>query len=163
EAHGDDVGQCHAWRLRAWIDWIECRSARADEAWEAAAVHARSAGLERELIDILGWRIAAAAHGPTPVPEAIRRCIELRHQTPHTRVPAAVALHPPALLAAMQGDFDEARRLNREADEILRELGRMESAVCHHEAWVEMRAGRPDLAEAGLRLGYEELERMGER
>jgi DNA-binding SARP family transcriptional activator len=163
ERHGDDVGQCRAWRLRAWIDWIECRSARADEAWEAAAVHARRARLERELIDILGWRVSAAALGPTPVPAAIRRCMEIREQFPTSRVAIAVTLHPLGLLHAMHGDFDEARRLVREGDEILRELGRMESAVSHHQAWVEMRAGRPDLAEAGLRLGYDELEQMGER
>ncbi len=163
EQHGDDVGQCHAWRLRAWIDWIECRSARADEAWEAAAVHARRAGLERELIDILGWRVSAAALGPTPVPAAIQRCMKIREQLPSSGVAVAVTLHPLGLLHAMEGDFDEARRLISEGDEILRELGRMESAVSHHQAWVEMRAGRPDLAEVGLRLGYEELERMGER
>ena len=39
----------------------------------------------------------------------------------------------------------------------------MESAVSHHEAMVELLAGRPDQAEAKLRPGYEPLERMGER
>jgi ATP/maltotriose-dependent transcriptional regulator MalT len=37
----------------------------------------------------------------------------------------------------------------------------MESAVSHHEALVEMLAGRPDAAEARLRVGYDELVRMG--
>ena len=41
----------------------------------------------------------------------------------------------------MTGDFDLARQLIREGNEILDELGRMESAVSHHEAIVEMLAG----------------------
>ena len=53
-------------------------------------------------------------------------------------------------------------QLIREGDEILDELARMESAVSHHEALVEMLAGRPEEAEARLRPGYEKLERMGE-
>ena len=67
DRHDDHVGRCRAWRLRAWIDWIECQSARADEAWGRAATHARRAGDERELFDILGWRASAAVFGPTPV------------------------------------------------------------------------------------------------
>ena len=39
----------------------------------------------------------------------------------------------------------------------------MDEAVSHHEALVELLAGRPDVAEAHLRPGYEALERMGER
>jgi tetratricopeptide (TPR) repeat protein len=61
----------------------------------------------------------------------------------------------------MTGDFDQARRLVREGSAILGELGRMESAVSHHEALVELLAGRPEAAEARLRIGYEELGRMG--
>jgi ATP/maltotriose-dependent transcriptional regulator MalT len=61
----------------------------------------------------------------------------------------------------MTGDFDRARQLIGEANAILGELGRMESAVSHHEAIVELLAGRPDAAEARLRVGYEELGRMG--
>jgi ATP/maltotriose-dependent transcriptional regulator MalT len=74
-----------------------------------------------------------------------------------------VTLHPLALLHAMIGNFELARRLLGEGHEILDDLGRMESAVSHHESMVEMLAGRPAHAEAALRPGYEALERMGER
>ena len=74
-----------------------------------------------------------------------------------------MTLHPLGLLHAMTGDFELARRLVGEANEILDELGRMEEAVSHHEALVELLAGRPAEAEARLRPGYEKLERMGER
>ena len=51
---GDDHGLCRAWRLRAWIAWTESQSADADAAWHEAAEHARRAGDDRELREILG-------------------------------------------------------------------------------------------------------------
>ena len=163
ERCGDDLGQCRAWRLRAQLDWNACQSGRADDAWQRAAEHARRAGDERELFEILGWRASAAVFGATPVDVAIRRCEEIRGQLPNSSVAVALTLHPLALLHAMTGDFEHARRLAREGHESLDELGRIESVVFHHEAVVEMLAGRPEEAERRLRPGYEELERMGER
>jgi tetratricopeptide (TPR) repeat protein len=163
ELHGDNLGQCRAWRLQAWIDWIEGRLERADEAWQRAAVHARRAGDARELFDILGWRASAAVLGPTPVADAILRCDQIREYVRHSPVAVALTLHPLGLLHAMTGDFELAHELIREGNESLGELGRMESAVSHHEAIVELMAGRPDLAEQQLRPGYDALERMGER
>ena len=163
ERHRDDLGLCRAWRLRAWIEWVESRAAAADEAWRRAATHARRADDERELFEILGWRASAAVFGPTPVPEAIRRCERIREQVRSSPVAVAVTLHPLGLLHAMTGDFERARGLVCEANEILDDLGRMEQAVSYHEALVELLAGRPADAEARLRPGYEALERMGER
>ncbi len=78
-------------------------------------------------------------------------------------VAVAVTLRPLALLRAMTGDFDEARRLIGDANAILEELGRLHSAVSHHEAQVEMLAGDPATAEARLRIYLERLGAMGER
>ena len=75
----------------------------------------------------------------------------------------ANVLHPLAQLHAMNGDFDLARRLIRDADAILDDLGRLESTVSHHEAWVEMLAGRPATAESKLLVGYQRLAAMGEK
>jgi tetratricopeptide (TPR) repeat protein len=160
---GDDIGRCRAWCLRAWADWTEGRAGAADDAWREAADHARRAGDRRELFEALCWRASAAVFGPTPVPEAIRRCTAIRDQVRSSPVALAVTLHPLGSLHAMTGDFETARRLIREGNEILGELGRMQSAVSHHEALVEMLGGRPETAERRLRLGYEKLERMGER
>ena len=49
----------------------------------------------------------------------------------------------------MTGDFEQARALTAEGNAILGELGRMESAVSHHEALVELLAGRARRAERG--------------
>ena len=42
-------------------------------------------------------------------------------------------------------------------------IGTLTAAVSHNEPVVEMLAGRPEVAEARLRGGYERLEAMGER
>jgi tetratricopeptide (TPR) repeat protein len=97
------------------------------------------------------------------VPEAIRRCDEIRDQVGSSPVALAVTLHPLGSLHAMTGDFETARRLIREGNDILGELGRMQSAVSHHEALVELLGGQPAAAEQRLRLGYDKLEQMGER
>src|SRR5207253_1114936 len=126
EAHGDDLGQCRAWRLQAWLDWTEGQTLRAGDAWQRAARHARAAGEERELFEILGWCASATVEGPIPVPEAIETCTEIREQVRSSRVTVAVTLQPLAALHAMQGDFDEARSLIREVNAILDDVGRMQ-------------------------------------
>jgi tetratricopeptide (TPR) repeat protein len=159
----DDIGQCRAWCLRALAEWTEGQAGAADDAWRRAAGHARRAGDRRELFEALCWRASAAVFGPTAVPEAIRRCEEIRDQVDSSPVALAVTLHPLGSLHAMTGDFETARRLIREGNEILGELGRMQSAVSHHEALVELLGGQPAAAEQRLRLGYDKLEPMGER
>jgi tetratricopeptide (TPR) repeat protein len=162
EEHGDAHGQSRAWSLRATISWFQGRAADADDAWQRAAGLARRAGDERELFEVLVWRASAAVFGPTPVPEAIRRCTEIREAVRSSAVALALTMHPLATLHAMSGDFEQARRLLREANEILRELGGMHSAVSHHEALVELLAGRPASAEQRLREGYVRLTGLGD-
>jgi DNA-binding SARP family transcriptional activator len=163
EAHGDELGQCRALCLRARQAWVEGHSARADDAWRRAAEHARRANDEAALFEILDWRASEALFGPTPVPAAIERCRQIHQQVRGSPVAVARTFQPMAALHAMAGDFDEARRLVRAGDEILGELGGLQSAVAQQEALVELLAGRPEAAEARLRRGYERLAKMGEK
>jgi DNA-binding SARP family transcriptional activator len=163
EAHGDELGLCRAWSLWAEHSLIEGRVARADEAWRRAAEHARRAGNEPALFEVLDWRAAAAVFGPTPVPDAIDLCQALHEQVRSSPVVLASVLHALASLHAMKGELEEARRLLDAGDEILGELGGLHAAVSQQEALVEMLAGRPQAAEERLRAGYERLEKMGEK
>jgi class 3 adenylate cyclase/tetratricopeptide (TPR) repeat protein len=164
ERYGDDLGRCRAWCLRALDYWIEGQAAKADEAWQRAAEHARTAGDERELFTILAWRASAAPVGPTPVPEAIERCTQIREEVRSSPLAVAQMLPPFAAVYAMQGDFDTARSLVSEANAILGELGRMYTVgLVHPEAVVELLAGQPELAEQRLRQAYGRLAEMGER
>ena len=164
EEHGHDFGQIRAWSLKAFSAWIDGQAATADEAWRRAAEHARRAGETRELFEILDWRASAAVVGPTPVDEAIERCLEIREQVGSSPVAVAETLHPLAALRAMRGEFEAARTLIREGNAIVEELGRIYSeGISHHEAFVEMLAGRPEVAEERLRRAYERLQEMGEK
>jgi class 3 adenylate cyclase/tetratricopeptide (TPR) repeat protein len=164
ERREDEFGQIRAWGLKAFSAWIGGHAAQADEAWRRGAEHARRAGEKRELFEILDWRASAAVVGPTPVDEAIELCLEIREQVRSSPVAVAETLHPLAVLHAMRGEFDAARSLVREGNAIVEELGRIYSAgLSHHEAFVEMLAGRPDVAEERLRRAYETLEEMGEK
>src|SRR6185503_5148834 len=117
-----------------------------------------------QLFWILGWRASAAVFGPTPVRVATERCVAIREQVRTSAVAVAVTLHPLAVLHAMLAEFDSARSLIHEGNQILEEVGGavMQSAHAHHEAAVEMLAGRPEIAEERLRVGYHKLEEMGE-
>jgi tetratricopeptide (TPR) repeat protein len=163
EAHGDELGQCRALRLRALRAWVKGQSARADEAWRRAADHAQRAKDEAALFEILGWRASEALFGPTPVPAAIARCQDIHEQVRGSPVAAARTFHPMAVLHAMAGDFDEARRLVQAGDEILGELVGLLWATEQEVALVEMLAGRPAAAEARLRRGFETLDEMGDK
>jgi tetratricopeptide (TPR) repeat protein len=164
ERFEDELGQCRAWCLRALSSWIQGQVAKADEAWRCGAEHARRAGDERELFEILDWRASAALVGPTPVAEAIERCTQIREHVRSSPVAVAQMLHPLATLHAMQGDFEAARSLVREANAIIDELGRIYSVgVAHDEASIELLAGQPARAEERLRRAYDRLDEMGEK
>jgi class 3 adenylate cyclase len=164
EQYDDELGQCRAWCLRAINDWIQGQVAKADEAWSRAAEHARHAGDERELFEILAWRASAAPIGPTPVLEAIGRCMGIREEVQSSPLAVAQMLPPFAEVYAMQGDFDAAHSLVSEANAILGELGRIYTVgLAHFEAAVEMLAGRPAAAEERLRRAYDRLDEMGEK
>jgi class 3 adenylate cyclase/tetratricopeptide (TPR) repeat protein len=164
ERYGDELGRCRAWCLRALGDWIRGQVAKADEAWRQGAEHARRARDERELFEILAWRASAAPIGPTPVPQAINRCAEIRAQVQSSPLAVAQMLPPYAALYAMQGEFEAARSLVSEANAIHGELGRMYTVgLAHFEATVEMLAGQPAVAEQRLRRAYDRLDEMGEK
>jgi DNA-binding SARP family transcriptional activator/tetratricopeptide (TPR) repeat protein len=160
---GNELGQCRAWCLHATVKWIMGRAFGADRDWKRAAEYAERAGNTRELFEILCWRASAAVFGPATVKAAIARCNEIRDQVASSPVVVAATLHPLALLHALNGDFLQARELIRDADAILDDLGRLESTVSFHEAWVDMLAGQPADAEAKLLPGYRKLEAMGEK
>jgi len=164
EAHDDLRGQSRTWSLRATVDWIHGQAAKADESWQRAADFARRAEDDLELFEILAWRASAAPIGPTPVPEAIAACTEIREEVAGSPLATAQMLPPFASLYAMQGDFETARSLVQEANTLLGELGRIYTvALAHHDAAVEFLAGEPAAAEERLRTAYERLDEMGEK
>jgi class 3 adenylate cyclase/tetratricopeptide (TPR) repeat protein len=163
ERDGDEVGLCQAWRLRAFVFWTQASSAAAEDAWRQAAVHARRAGDERQLTEVLGWLASAALWGPTPATEGIRRCERYLEEVGSHQTGAAVIRNHLAGLYAMQGRAEEARQALARGLATFEELGvTMTSSVTHPASFVAMLAGDAATAEAHLRRDYERLEEMGE-
>jgi tetratricopeptide (TPR) repeat protein len=162
---GDDAGLCSALRLRAWLHWNEAQADAAAEAWERAAGHARRAGAEHERIEILGWLASSLLFGPTPVPDALRRCDAIRSEVSGNLAAAAHVLQPLAGLHAMEGRFDRARELLAMSKAAFAELGLTLSLAVSHTAaaTVELLAEDPGAAERSLRTGYRALEEMGDK
>jgi predicted ATPase len=160
---GDELGQCRARRLEAWVHWIHGDTRAAEAAWEAAVAHARRAGAEREEAEVLLWLGSATLFGPAPAPEGVARCRELLRQLANRRMEKAFLLHPLAALEAMLGRFDEARALLARATETLAEYSITLAASSHPQALVAMLADDHEEAERCLRVDYENLASMGEK
>jgi hypothetical protein len=117
--------------------------------------YARRSGRLREEAGPL-WNAAIAVRaGPTPVPEAIRRCEELARWRD--------MLHPGVLcelahLRAMAGDFDEGRELISRARRLMVERMRIRRPLmwaARSSAAVELLIGDSASAERDLRAGLE--------
>jgi class 3 adenylate cyclase len=164
ERDGDDYGLCQAFRLQAWLHWIEAQAEAAADAWEQAAAHAHRAGAEHARTEIFRWVAGSLFLGPTPVTDGIRRCEAIRREAAGNMAAAADVLQSLAGLHAMEGRFDYARELLANGNAVLEELGLTLTTVAGHDrAWIELLAGDLVAAERTLRKGYATLEEMGER
>jgi predicted ATPase/class 3 adenylate cyclase len=161
----DQRGLAKAWGVIGECHWEKCHFADAEEAYERSLEHARKAGDERQVSWGLYMLAAGAAWGPIPVPDGIRRCEEIVAEAGTQRIVEARGLLALAALTAMEGRFDEARRMAVRGRAILGDVGFkiLTAAYSQSSAYVEMLAGDPREAERELRNGYAELEKMGEK
>jgi len=185
EELGDELGLAKAWWLRSEAEVNAGRWAARASALERALAHSRRTADRHDEPTLTALLAQALAYGPTPVPEAIRRCEQLRLEAGGAAstatdaeadridgrwlnrdrgVEAAIATTL-AELRAMEGDFDEARALCARAQGLYDELGLrfMHATRCLSPAAVELLSGDPGAAAEELRRGYQALEAMGER
>jgi class 3 adenylate cyclase/tetratricopeptide (TPR) repeat protein len=165
EGLGDDLGVAKAWRRIADSHWMMYRWRDQELAVGRAILYSERAGDAREA----GWarmRLAMALYyGPTPVPEAIRRCREVLEETSENPVVGPAFLVSLGGLHAMCGRFGEARGLLGQGRSLFEELGLKVwvAGMSLLSADVELLARDAEAAERDLRVAYEALERMGER
>jgi ATP/maltotriose-dependent transcriptional regulator MalT len=165
EPVGDDAGLARAWRLTMNTENMLGNFERASVAAERLVHHATLAG-DRRLASRSSSAISyILVHGPTPVDDAVERCLALLPELAGDRRVESVVLSALAQLHAMQGDFDEARRLYRQGQDMLNELGTGidASSTSIDSSRVEILAGDLDAAERELRRDHEALEALGER
>jgi class 3 adenylate cyclase/tetratricopeptide (TPR) repeat protein len=165
EEQRDETGLARSWALLGLFHLLQCQFAASEDAWREAAAHAHAAGNQREELEALAWVPIMAWGGPTPVPEAIRRCEEVLERANGDRKAMATALFMQACLEAMQGRFEVARDLAARARTLLEEVALTVWAagpLTQMTGWVELLAGDPEAAERHLRPGVELLHEIGE-
>ncbi len=154
---GDDLGLARAWRRIAFVAERRCSYSAAAEASERALVHAARAEADQEEARAADRLCMALLYGPTPVPDAIRRCEEILGAARPNLLTEANVLSALAGLRAMIGSFDTARAAYRRAHRIYDELGLrlLAAGLTVISGPVELAAGDPAAAEAELRFGIQ--------
>jgi len=165
EALGDDRGLARAWRMRAYAQNTLARYGATSEALERGLVHAEQAGDAVIRSEILAWLPTRLARGPVPTGRALERCRELLAQAEGDLPAEAGALAGIALLEAMVGRFDEARRAERRSRRIKEELG-LAFTLAVGDIWLgelELYAGDHSAAEQAFGAAATFLEERGDR
>jgi tetratricopeptide (TPR) repeat protein len=129
---------------------------------EKAVAYARAAGDHVEQEQSLTVILYAIQNGPTPAADGLVRCEQLR-QGGNRRREAAI-LRCESRLEGIQGNFEQARKLNSEAADLAQELGlKMTLAGIQFEAAEnELLAGNPVAAEQIIRPVTESLLQIGD-
>jgi ATP/maltotriose-dependent transcriptional regulator MalT len=165
EEASDDRRLARAWRLAVDAYGVSYRFGDAAAAAERAVRHAQLGGDERGAAVAASAYAMAALYGPTPVEDAIARCMQTLLETEENRKVHAFVTLLMSPLYAMRGEFDEARRLYRQAWSTFQEIGATlyGARTSLASAPVELLAGDVAAAERELRRDYELLDRIGER
>jgi class 3 adenylate cyclase/tetratricopeptide (TPR) repeat protein len=164
ERLGQHAGLARAYRLFTTVHWTACRMAAAEESTKRMIEHAKLAGDEVMARRYLGSIAGSQLVGPSPVPEAIKRCEDLVVQVQGDRKAEARISCCIAHLRAMQGEFEDARGIFASSRASLEELGwKFEAAMVSLDSGpTELLAGDAIAAEAELRADFDRLEEMGE-
>jgi class 3 adenylate cyclase/tetratricopeptide (TPR) repeat protein len=161
-AAGDDAGLAHGWTFAAYL-WLSAgQAARMEEAIDRATEHARRAGDRRAELDALFLAPMINYFGPRPREAGIVRCRELLKRSRGARHVDGIALIAWGLLEGMGGDIDDGRRLVRQGEEMLGELGLGVLGLPQSSGDLELMAGDPAAAERILRPTFNRQRELGE-
>jgi tetratricopeptide (TPR) repeat protein len=164
EPLGDELALARAWWLRSSGDIAACRWRARGEAIERALAHARRARAGVEMVGTLAGLLGQALlHGPTPVEEAVARLEGLPDEL-GLDAPLRSAVHTSlAGLLALRGDFEDARRLFRDATATYEEFGQRfrRATQSFVGAQIELLAGDAAAAERELRASTAAFDEFG--
>jgi class 3 adenylate cyclase/type II secretory pathway predicted ATPase ExeA/ketosteroid isomerase-like protein len=165
-ALGDGSGEAKARQVRARLLAGLGRVGEAEAELDLSLAAARAAGDTRRVSAALAAAPLAALWGPSPVPRAGGRCLDvvrlLRITTASPSV-EATSMRCQAVLEALRGRFDVARSLLASARQMLEDLG-LRRELLETEAFggvVELVAGDPVAAVAPLRSAFRGLDALG--
>ncbi len=162
----DRAGSAKAHLVRAGARARLGRIAETEDDLDAALAAAREAGASRLVTLVLGSAPAAALWGPSPVPRAGGRCLDVTHlQRITTAAPSveATSVRCQAVLEALGGRPDIARTMLARARRTVAELG-LRHGLMETELFtgiVEMLAGEEARAESCFRTALDGLRELG--
>ena len=164
EPLGDELALARAWWLASSGDLAACRWRARGEAIERALGYARSSGAGADMVGALAGLLAQALlYGPAPVEDALARLQDVSDGLgvdPALRSSVHTSLSG---LLALRGDFEEARRLFRDAVATNEEFGlrfrRAQSGFVG--AQIELLAGDFCAAERELRASSQAFDEIG--
>jgi tetratricopeptide (TPR) repeat protein len=138
---------------------------KAEQAFRDALSYAERGNFAAEKAEAIGWLLLSTVFGPVPAADGIVLCTEFAESEKDDPTIQAWCSVARGVLEAMRGEFDRARELLAAGKLALEELGlTVWAANTAQEAFlIESIAGTPAAATETLRLGYETLDRMGER
>jgi class 3 adenylate cyclase/tetratricopeptide (TPR) repeat protein len=160
---GDEAGLARALIVLGNLHWTNCRAGDAAAVYREALEHADRAGDPLLADGAREMLVTTNTHGPTPVPEAEA---EVRRLREHARGLIVTSSADRALgrLAAMRGDWDEARVFVERGRGALQEAGSVIwfAATSQAPAQLEELAGNYEGAMQILRATFEQLDSLGE-
>jgi class 3 adenylate cyclase/tetratricopeptide (TPR) repeat protein len=164
EGLGDEAGLATAWAKLAFLEFTPCRYDHATRAARRAVEHARLSGDDRLFTDAVRYLLFSLMYGSATAEEGRRTLDALTGDLSRTRSLDATGLAVRGWFQAIEGSFDDARRLTGRAIEISESLGsRVMIAVYEaHVGDVEFEAGDLTAAEAANRKVYEILDELGQ-
>jgi class 3 adenylate cyclase/tetratricopeptide (TPR) repeat protein len=160
---GDERGLALALLMQGDDEWTRCRASAAGDKYRMAIPHAEVAGQMSLVEDAISTLCAVGTFGPTHVDDAEQEIRVLLARA--TGVGAETAAYRAlGRLAAMRGDFDEARDLIRRGREPLLDAGLVlwHAATCLGVAFVEQHAGDYEAAVRIHRDGFARLAELDE-
>jgi DNA-binding SARP family transcriptional activator/tetratricopeptide (TPR) repeat protein len=160
---GDAAGRNKAEFLLGCVLQLEGRIVEAAQTFLDGLAVADSAAQVREAM-AYRWMLAETTElGPMPVADCIELCERLVNARGMEHPGVLIEL---AMLNAMRGRFDEARRLNDRARQLLVEQVRARRLlrwVAHSRAWIELMAAQYSAAEREFRVALASTRELGER
>ena len=163
EPTNDHEGLARAKAALSYVLWGAGRLGDSGRLAEEVVEHWRAAGQPARVARAIALRSGTLVDGPSPVPDTIALCegwLQEVGESPNAR---RILVESLAMLAGLDGRFDDARRLLGEARVLGTELGQVLDSLDYlvEGAEIEIDAGNLDAAEAILAGVPEQMDAFG--